>query len=365
MHALCARINKALNSGPLVLASIITQSGSAPRTAGARMLVVPDRPIQGTIGGGRYEAESLSLALELLKKPPAQPDSHKIPAYAVFFALNSASDMDMICGGDVLVLLELISPTAHNIDLFSAAAEAERNDAAFILASRLDFEEKELFALSGQEPGVGCTEREMFIQGRQYPGLSTDFKNTLEEAYVVNAPFIRNLAGASWLFEPFLPAERIHIFGAGHVSLALARLAADTGFSSSVIDDRAEFANSTRFPHSQLLRPPSLKESEIGSYFAQSNPGGRDAIVIVTRGHAFDRDALAAALRTDAGYIGMIGSSPKRRQVYASLLESGFTEQDLSRVFSPIGLSIRAETPEEIAVSIMAQLIQWRHGALK
>ena len=365
MHALCARINKELASGPLVLASIITQSGSAPRTAGARMLVMPDSSIKGTIGGGRYEAASIELALKLLSMPAPQADAWEIPAQAVFFSLHKAGDMDMICGGDVLVLLELIAPTRRNIELFSAAAEAEATDKSFILVSRLDFGQKSLFKPEQPEPpSTGSILRELVIAGSPAPQLPTEAVPELVKAWKANAPFISQLNGTPWLFETFLPCERVHIIGGGHVSLALANIAESTGFSSTVIDDRAEFANPSRFPHSRIICPPSLAEKDLEVVFAQSSPGERDAIVIVTRGHAFDRDALAAALRTDASYIGMIGSSTKRRQVYSSLLQSGFTEGELARVFSPIGVAIAAETPEEIAVSIMAQLIQWRRGAL-
>ena len=89
----------------------------------------------------------------------------------------------------------------------------------------------------------------------------------------------------------------------------------------------------------------------------------RDYIVVVTRGHLFDRTVVSQALKTDAGYIGMIGSSSKRKQVYAKLQEEGFSAGDLERIHSPIGLSIGAETPEEIAVSILAECIAHRRGA--
>lgn len=357
MHALCSNISKILATGPLVLASIITQSGSAPRTAGARMLVLPGGAIRGTIGGGRYEAEAIQEALNLMQSGGN--------ARSIFFALNQAGDMDMICGGDILVLLEHLEPSERNLSFFAQAAQAEREDKSFAIVSMLDFELDDLFTPSPKRPvNNGTVTRHLVLRGEDPPALPGELGPHLALAWASSAPFARLAAGNVWMLESFLPAERIHIIGGGHISLALARLAESVSFSSSVLDDRAEFVSEARFPHSWRVRPESLSEKHMAEYFAETRPGPRDAVVIVTRGHAFDRDALAAALRTKSGYIGMIGSSPKRKQVYGSLLQSGFTRDDLRRVHSPIGVSIAAETPEEIAVSIIAQLIQWRHGAL-
>lgn len=357
MHTLCSNISNFLRSGPLVLASIITQSGSAPRTAGARMLVLPNGIICGTIGGGRYEAEAIRESLALMESGGS--------ARSMFFALNKAGDMDMICGGDILVLLEHLEQSERNRLFFTQAAQAEHEDKSFAIVSQLDFPIDCLFSPDPQQPiNNGTVTRHLVLRGDSSPALPGELGPHIAQAWEYSAPFARLAGGSVWMFESFLPAERLHIIGGGHVSLALARLAESTSFSTTVLDDRAEFASETRFPNSRRVHPLSLAEKHMDEYFAKAHPGSRDAVIIVTRGHAFDRDALAASLRTKAGYIGMIGSSPKRRQVYSSILQSGFTQEDLARVYSPIGLPIGAETPEEIAVSIMAQLIQWRHGAL-
>lgn len=353
MPAPCANIASLLASGPLAVASIITHSGSAPRISGARMLVLPDGEITGSIGGGRCEAETIREAQDMMKRGEN--------ARCLRFSLNQAGDVDMICGGDIMVLLEQITSDQNDLGLFSAAALAEESDRPFVLIRLLDFPETD-------EPAVSGTVRRWLApqgSGAADAGLPTALDPYIEEAWNAPSPLTRAASGQTWLLEPFRPPERIHIIGGGHVSLALARLAHDTGFSSTVLDDRREFLSRARFPHSKIVLPASLAEAELDKYFAAAMPGPREAVVIVTRGHAFDRDALAAALRTGAGYIGMIGSSAKRKQVYASLLKSGFTEQSLARVRSPIGLPIQAQTPEEIAVSIMAELIQWRRGGAK
>jgi xanthine dehydrogenase accessory factor len=131
------------------------------------------------------------------------------------------------------------------------------------------------------------------------------------------------------------------------------------GFRVTVLDDRAEFAAPERFP---FAAETAVIDPAAG-WFAGRAIGPDAFLVIVTRGHAHDAEALAEALRTPAAYIGMIGSLPKRDAIYDKMLAAGFTKADLDRVKSPIGLEIEAETPEEIAVSIVAEMIACRAGA--
>jgi xanthine dehydrogenase accessory factor len=120
------------------------------------------------------------------------------------------------------------------------------------------------------------------------------------------------------------------------------------------MDDRAEFANRQRYPEANTIK--------VLDNFDNCFPelGTDDFVVIVTRGHQYDRDVLAQALKTKAGYIGMIGSKRKREAIYRSLLQEGFTELDLQRVYSPIGLDIGSDTPQEIGMSIVAELVKAR-----
>jgi xanthine dehydrogenase accessory factor len=149
---------------------------------------------------------------------------------------------------------------------------------------------------------------------------------------------------------------QVVIVGAGHVGQALATLCHFVGFKAIIIDDRPEFASRERFPTADDIRvQPSLDDC-----FSDMAITEEYYVVIVTRGHAFDRSVLAQSLRTPAGYIGMIGSKTKRDAVYKSLLGEGITTEAIGRVHSPIGLAIGAQTPEEIAVSIVAEMIAVR-----
>ena len=161
--------------------------------------------------------------------------------------------------------------------------------------------------------------------------------------------------GRSFALEPWAAANPLVIFGAGHVSRPTAQVAALVGFRVTVLDDRPEFANAERFPQAQTRVLASYTDC-----FAGLPSGPETFVVILTRGHVHDAEVLAQALRTRAGYIGMIGSRRKRDAVYARLLGQGFGPADLDRVHCPVGLDIGAETPEEIAVSVNAELIACR-----
>ncbi len=155
--------------------------------------------------------------------------------------------------------------------------------------------------------------------------------------------------------EPVIPEPRLIILGAGHVGGALAKAAKFSGFKTTVVDDREEFANRENIPDADEMIVHALGDA-FSKVFADSG----SYIVIATRGHNHDLDALKAALKTKAGYIGLLGSRRKRALLLKILGEEGFSKEDIGRVITPVGLPIGSVTPEEIAISIMAQIIQRR-----
>ena len=155
----------------------------------------------------------------------------------------------------------------------------------------------------------------------------------------------------------FAPHQRLILLGGGHISCELCRLAAWLDFEVVVADDRPEFANESRFPQASRVIcgdfVPVIRELEITSY---------DYVAVMTRGHACDGECLEEILRgTMPAYLGMVGSKRKVALVRRSMLDQGFSEALLDRVEAPIGLAIGARTPGEIAVSILAQLIEYRN----
>jgi xanthine dehydrogenase accessory factor len=157
--------------------------------------------------------------------------------------------------------------------------------------------------------------------------------------------------------EPILPQPTLYIFGGGHVSIALANAAHTAGFAIGVIDDREAFANKQRFPMAGEVYT-SFDEA-----FAKLKPNPSTYVVIVTRGHKDDMRVLAWAGRTEARYVGMIGSKRKVLSVYKALEKEGYKPEEFERIHAPVGLDIGALTPEEIAISITAELIAIRRGA--
>lgn len=156
--------------------------------------------------------------------------------------------------------------------------------------------------------------------------------------------------------DPLVPSPRLFIIGAGHVGLHLARAAADVGFRIHVVDDRQKFANAERFPGAEIVVEP------IPAWLHRAELPPSSYVVVVTRGHQHDLDALRALAARDLKYLGLIGSRAKVARIYEALLAEGMPPECLERVHSPIGLEIGAVTPAEIAISILAQLIGVARG---
>ncbi len=330
---------KTLDQGQdAIFCGIVESSGSAPRTSGARMLVLPDGAIRGSVGGGPVEGASLARARKMLDLG----ESHVL----LPFDLNSptAAQAGMVCGGAVTVLLQRLAPEQRGLfaKLLTLHAEQKRPALITILAP-------------GKEPVLNVWSAATGLESMDLPESMT--AELARKASKTRQNFSLQGNGLTVFAEPLVAPTVVHLVGAGHVALATSRVASFAGFEVVVMDDRAEFASPGRYPEAREVR---VLENFNGCL---KDLGPDDFVVIVTRGHLHDRDVLAQALRTDAGYVGMIGSRGKRDAVYRSLLENGFTRADLDRVFCPIGLPIGADTPEEIAVSIVAELIRVRAGA--
>ncbi len=316
-----------------VLCAIVRNHGSAPRTSGARMIVLGDGSICGSVGGGALEGACQAKAAELFQGKASFAELH--------FALNAASaaEQGMVCGGSVSVLLHRVGP--DKLPLFwRLQDEYQRGKRPILLTALPKGELPPTLALLG-------TGEESDLPAELQAEILRKFRR---------APFLLEYDGLEVFVEPLVHPGRVHLAGAGHVAYAVAGIAALVGFEVVVMDDRQEFANKERYPLAREVRVLESFDNCIGKL------GPDDYLIIVTRGHLHDREVLAQALRTSAGYIGMIGSRRKRAAVYESLRQEGFTDADLDRVNCPIGLSIGADTPEEIALSIVAELVQVRAG---
>ena len=151
------------------------------------------------------------------------------------------------------------------------------------------------------------------------------------------------------------PKEEVLIFGAGHIAVCVSKLAKTVGFKVTVIDDRKEFANQDRFPEADEIIAEEIEEA-----LTHLNITPSAYIIVLTRGHLKDEEVIGSVIRSGAAYIGMIGSRKKNATVFQRLTKKGISREELDKVHAPIGIDINAQTPEEIAVSIIAEIIQVR-----
>lgn len=347
MASIIARALAILRQGrPLVEATVIRRQGSAPRAAGAKMIIDPDGKQKGTVGGGFLEARVIETAQSALQHQRSQ---------IISFDLTGAdvADTMMICGGRTEVLIDFIKPDPANITLFESRFQALENATPGCY----------LTVIRDSEDQVYHTDHHLLTLKDQafaaIPSLSTEIMNKIKQRSS-NMETVGIIAGDDY----FVVAEKLEIpktayfFGAGHVVKYTAAFATQVGFRVVVIDDREEFANPRRYPQAEK----TIVIKDFNNAFSNLTVDINDFLIIATRGHMHDRTVLAQALKSDAAYIGMIGSTSKRQTVYKSLLAEGYTQKDLDRVFCPIGLAIAAETPEEIGISIVAQMVQIRAG---
>jgi len=206
--------------------------------------------------------------------------------------------------------------------------------------------------------GGGCVEAEVWAAAKEVMQIEQPRKMTFNLNHEASYDAGLICGGTLEIFvEPILPTPTLYIFGGGHVSSAVAKAANAVGFGITVIDDRAAYANQERFPMASELHT-SFEDA-----FAKVQPNASSYLLIVTRGHKDDMRVLAWAVRTEARYIGMIGSKRKVLSVYKALEREGYSETEFERVHAPVGLDIGALTPEEIAISITAELIAVRRNA--
>lgn len=337
-----------------VLATIINRSGSGPREVGTKILILEDGTFVGTIGGGLLENAVLEEARKVFTFGLAR-------RFSYFLEEHDTSDPEMVCGSDMELFLEPISPdNLNNLHIFKEIMDITQKGGSGLLATVVDAERwysgqipKMFIRSNGKKMGslLGIQEIEEGIMDRM--------KQLLDERQPVSIICKDEEGNRLDIFlEPVISDPILYIFGGGHVAGQVVPLASRVGFKVVVIDDRPDFARPENFPDAEEVHnfPFDLVMDRLpvneSSY-----------IVIMTRSHSYDKVVLSQALKTRAVYIGMIGARRKISIIYDKLLEEGFTKEQIDKVHSPIGIDIGAETPEEIAVSIVSELIKVRAGA--
>jgi xanthine dehydrogenase accessory factor len=321
----------------LVLARVISVKGSSPREAGAVMLMSKNGGITGTVGGGLIEAAIMDKGRELF----ASRGWAKLEFDMTGDDIKTA---DMVCGGNMEVMVELIPACADTMKLFADMNENRCHNRTSYLVTKLPD--------AGSDYGI---QRKLLSVGGLHdipakPNLLEEAIMTLVESGVVHVE-----EGTYWV-DVIKPRGIVYIMGAGHISREVSDLAQRVGFTTVVMDDRSEYANRERFGKAAEIVVLKSFEGCFEGFCIDDN----SYIVIVTRGHGYDKKVLEQALRTRAGYVGMIGSIRKRDAIYRSLVEEGITTEQIKQVYCPIGLKMDSETPAEIAVSIVGELINVR-----
>jgi xanthine dehydrogenase accessory factor len=341
--------NKLGEGETIVVASVVRTKGSTPQKAGAKLLVRSDGTGVGTLGGGCVEGDIWFAAKELMKRGGA--------AQYRDYELNEelAAEDGLVCGGTMYFLIDPINRPGDYLGYATEVDAAYAGGPAVALASLLK-------AADGDATPVGA---KLLVRedGSTHgslgsPELDGDAARKARELMPVGAnEYIVSGSGAEYFVEAYTTPPQLLLCGGGHVSKAIAPLAKTLGFRVFITDDREEFANAARFPEVDMLvvaRP----EDAIPRLPVNANT----YIVIATRGHRYDNVALEAAVKTRARYVGLMGSRRKTILIYEDLLRGGVPVERIREIRSPIGLDIRARTPEEIAISIMAEVLMFRLG---
>jgi xanthine dehydrogenase accessory factor len=345
------------------LATVINVRGSTPREVGAKMIIRDDGQF-GTIGGGCGEAEVFRKAEVLLQDGPG--------ARLVEVDLTGDFDQDQrgTCGGIMDVFIDRWSPEADLAMARRLAEAASRNAPAALLTLIDDGARAGVRALidpDGGEPPVMPIE----IPPAAFAQLGARIRDARPGLFVLDRVAglkpVTHLesapasSGAPRVFiDPVAGALRLIIVGAGHIAQPLATLGKLMGWHVTVIDDRASFASRERFPAADelIVRPfgPAIDALRLDRYCY---------LVAVTRGHAFDEEAVRAALRQPCGFVGMIGSRRRVKATLDRIQEGGVPTEQLDRVHAPLGLDLGAETPEEIALAIVAEMVRERRQEVR
>jgi xanthine dehydrogenase accessory factor len=299
------------------LATVARVRGSTPVPSGTKMLVGAEGRLVGTVGGGCVEADVITAALRVQERDQPALVTHSLNA-------DLAGDLGLSCGGTVDIFVEPLRAEVGYLRVLEDAAHATNG----LVRTAVDW-------ASGNPVKTFEALSQSALRG-EAATLTRDGR---------------------YVEERLMQAPRVFVFGAGHVGAAIARAAAAAGFRVVVIDDRAEYADPGRFADDIAVLAAEVEEA-----LARYTLTEADAVVIATRGHRNDALILERIATSPAGYVGLLGSKRKKVVVTKGLTAAGVPAESLARVRVPVGLAIGAVTPEEIAVSVVAELIAWRRA---
>ena len=336
---------------PFVLATVVATSGSCPQRPGAKILVRQDGSLVGTVGGGCVEGDVWYLAKELLRNHGNQPLYRE-------YVLNEAMMMrdGLICGGTMYLFIEPVLPGTDGQLAAMAREICQTYDGGTQVA-----------LASVTKPGLNAVRlgaKLLIRQDRTTCGtLGSEVLETMAIAALDRLTqeqgtcYLKAPDGSELFVENFSKTPLLILLGGGHIGKALAQIGLLLGFCVYVVDERPEFASRERFPEAA-----AAVVDDFANWPAKIPLSDNTFVVVATRGHKFDDIALETALRIKPRYVGLLGSRRKSAMIYQSLHQKGFSIEEIRQVHTPVGLNIGAISPEEIAVSIMAEIVMCRRG---
>jgi len=334
----------------LVLATVTGTKGSTPQKPGSSALFDSKGLVAGTIGGGIVEGRITEQAVEFSKTKKSD--------WITFHLDNDISNKEeAICGGDITILID--GDPCRHLALYKEIKDSISAKVPGILISLVRREEDGNVALERQ-----------WMTSDKYPLFASEIMDKIgPEASNILSSFVPEFSQTEIpiqgkkplivLLEPVFPQKQLVIAGAGHIGKALSHLGKMLDFDVTVIDDRKEFANKENLPDADIIIV-----SEIGPAMTEIRKGRDTYIVIVTRGHNDDTEALKPCIGSGAAYVGMIGSKVKVARMKDEFIRNMWAgEEQWKQIYTPVGLDIKSRTVEEIALSIAAQLVLTRNSA--
>jgi len=333
---------------PFVIATVIGTKGSTPQKPGAKLLVRQDGSGVGTLGGGCVEGDIWYASQMLLK----EGGDAKLTDYMLNEEI--AAREGLVCGGTMYFLIDPVFDPKSMANLTTNIVGAYDGESSVGVATLLK-----------PALGKGATgDKLLLAKDGSFSGSLGDELRDNEAVESLSAlvdygrvTTLVTKDGSQVFLEGFTTPASVVIAGGGHISNALAPLVNMLGLRLHVIDDRPEFANKERFPSAE-----SVVVADYAEGIKQMDIRPNTSIVVATRGHREDDRALEAAVRSPAGYVGLVGSKRKTILIYEELLKNDIPLERLAAVHAPVGLDIGAKTPEEIAVSIMGEIVAFREG---
>lgn len=323
-------------------ATVVRTQGSTPREVGAKMVVRPSGDILGTIGGGCGEAEVWQEAMYAIKDGRRR-------TVRIDLTGDVTLDTEMVCGGVMSIFVDLWEE--REAEFLATINRAFKGSMKVALATPLSTDQarpRRLVLPDGHTVGtLGDDKADALVTSQALEALAQGASR------VVSSP----REGPDVFIEVQVSPPTLLIAGGGHIAVPLTKMGTMLGFKVVVVDDRPAFANRERFPDAD-----EVLAADFGDALANYPLDEQTYVAIMTRGHAHDMECLLQVVDAPVAYIGMIGSRRRVRGVLDLVKEEGCSEELLARVHAPIGLDVGAQTPEEIALSVLAEVVKVRRG---